>query len=352
MNYYIRELWDSEGIKRLGGTKARFDAESIFEMNGLIPIDTVVTKTKGFWGKLTRHFIVMKKWDKIFANGKKDDVYVFQYRIMDHTIFLSNAIRRAQKRGLHIIFLIHDIESIQANLPFFRKLRFKLEEKSFKYVDKIIVHNESMKYFLSNRGIEERKMINLNIFDYYVTDIDEDRLGERDISLDGPVVISGNLAREKSGYVYKLPDSAKFNLYGINYKTDNNAENVKYMGAFDPDEVPYVMNGSFGLVWDGNDINTCSGSYGQYLKINNPHKTSLYLMSELPVVIWDEAALSSFIKTNKCGITVRSLNDLGRAIASVSEAEYKEMLENTRTIGEKLRKGFFLSEALKKALGD
>ena len=55
---------------------------------------------------------------------------------------------------------------------------------------------------------------------------------------------------------------------------------------------------------------TCKGSFGEYLRINNPHKTSLYLASGIPVIIWSKAALAEFIEKNKCGITVDSLYEI------------------------------------------
>ena len=30
-----------------------------------------------------------------------------------------------------------------------------------------------------------------------------------------------------------------------------------------PDELPFAMKGSFGLVWDGESANTCTGIFGE-----------------------------------------------------------------------------------------
>ena len=75
---------------------------------------------------------------------------------------------------------------------------------------------------------------------------------------------------------------------------------------------------------------TCTGVYGEYLRINNPHKTSLYLASEIPVIIWKEAALAKFIVDNKCGIAVDSLEDIKQALQDLSEEEYNEMKNNAK----------------------
>ena len=115
------------------------------------------------------------------------------------------------------------------------------------------------------------------------------------------MIIAGNLRRHKVGYVYSLPDNQEFNLYGVDFE-DDGRENIHYIGAFDPEELTQKMQGSFGLVWDGTTCDTCDGLSGSYLKINNPHKFSLYLSSGLPVIVWDQAAIADFVKKENVGL--------------------------------------------------
>ena len=60
-------------------------------------------------------------------------------------------------------------------------------------------------------------------------------------------------------------------------------ENETYFGSFLPDELPAALEGGFGLVWDGDSAETCSGVFGEYLRYNNSHKASLYLASGFPL---------------------------------------------------------------------
>ena len=64
---------------------------------------------------------------------------------------------------------------------------------------------------------------------------------------------------------------------------------------------------------------------GKYLKINNPHKLSLYLAVGLPVVIWDEAAEAEFVLKENVGFTVKSLYDLPEKLEAVSDNDYQIM---------------------------
>ena len=56
------------------------------------------------------------------------------------------------------------------------------------------------------------------------------------------------------------------------------------------------MEGNWGLVWDGNSIDTCSGNFGEYLRLNAPFKFSLYLAAKRPVVVWRESAMAEYVR--------------------------------------------------------
>ena len=197
-------------------------------------------------------------------------------------------------------------------------------------------------------GIDKNKLISLEIFDYLIPDFDE-KFDPEKIQKEKPTIIAGTLRLHKARYVYDLPENVNFNLYGVGYE-GKSKENIKYFGSFMPDDLPFAMEGSFGLVWDGESADTCSGIYGEYLKINNPHKTSLYLASGIPVVIWKKAALADFVIKNKCGIVVNNLSEIDEVKAKISEADYIEMKKNVLKISRKLRSGYYLLKATEKIM--
>lgn len=121
-------------------------------------------------------------------------------------------------------------------------------------------------------------------------------------------------------------------------------------GSFKPEDLPSELKGDFGLVWDGTSAETCAGNTGEYLKYNNPHKTSLYLASGMPVIVWRQAAIADFVLENGVGIAVDSLYGLDHVIANISDEEYRTMCENVNRIGEKLRSGYYFMNALEKCL--
>ena len=136
-------------------------------------------------------------------------------------------------------------------------------------------------------------------------------------------------------------------LYGPN-KAATYPKNITHYGSFPPDELPAKLTQNFGLVWDGTSIERCDGSFGNYLKYNDPHKTSLYLSSGLPVIIWKEAALADFIVKNQVGLAVDNLAQLDEILNELTPEEYYQMCQNVAKVAHKMRTGAYLKEAVTK----
>lgn len=214
-----------------------------------------------------------------------------------------------------------------------------------KCADYIIAHNEKMIDVLKGYGFKENRIISIEIFDY---------VAEYDFSLSpreksNKVVFAANLEPVKAGFIYtleRLQGDVFFNIYGGNYQGEEKGRNFQYKGVYPIDEILSKLEGSFGLVWDGYSIDTCSGTIGEYLKINNPHKTSLYLAAGLPVIIWSKAALADFIVEKKLGFAVDSLEQIDKKINDLSDYEYREMINNVREEANKISNGLYFKKTL------
>ena len=208
--------------------------------------------------------------------------------------------------------------------------------------DRIIAHNAHMCRYLSTQGVPEENLVSLGLFDY---------LAEGDVpvrTLSPSVCIAGNLARRKSRYLHSLPRTRmQWHLYGEGWKGKKNRTDITAHGMLPPDELPNRLEGSFGLVWDGASTEVCSGYYGAYQMINNPHKLSLYLAAGMPVVVWKWSAQADFVREAGVGLVIDRLPDLPGVIAALSPAEYDRMAANARRIGTELRTGARLQSALK-----
>jgi len=348
MKYFLKEEFLKDSGARNAGNKARNDVEEIVKREGYQPLLLTVEDWYQMGTvKAQRH--KAKALAQAFSQLKSGDQLLIQFPMLHHSFFTTRLVRKIQRRGVQVYFIIHDLEALRyANLdtvPLKHKIRVHLQESSLlKVADGVIAHNPIMKSVLVDKGIVADKIVSLSIFDYLIPNFQE-KIG---LSKNQPIIVAGNLAQEKAGYLYALPEEPAYNLYGVGFDESRALENETYFGSFLPDELPVALEGGFGLVWDGDSAETCSGVFGEYLRYNNSHKASLYLASGFPLVVWKQSALSRFVLENGCGIAVESLHDLKATIDYLSDEDYQDLVEKTKYIGKKIRDGFFLTNALNK----
>lgn len=342
--------------KTTAGAKAPDDISKIARNLGA---EEVIFKTAHKFNRvnITRFFAAftgVKNWMRLLCKIEMGSYVIIQHP--NENILVANKMINICKRikKSKFIFLIHDLESLRKNLI---QGKGKLpdnrgviaDEVLLKKADYIICHNIEMKRYLVSQGFHKNRIVELQIFDYLhnCTLTDERKK-------DNSIIIAGNLMKEKAGYLYKLAQEKdlnfKINLFGPNYIQTADNKRIEYFGQCLPDELPEKMQGSFGLVWDGREIEGCHGNAGEYIRYNNPHKCSLFLASNIPVIIWKEAALASFIEKNKVGFTIQNLKEIGEKLPQISEEEYRELVLNAEKVGKKLREGYYFKNALTKIM--
>ena len=348
MKYFLKEEFLKDSGARNAGNKARNDVEEIVKRECYQPLLLTVEDWYQM-GTVKAQQHKAKALAQAFSQLKSGDQLLIQFPMLHHSFFTTRLVRKIQRRGVQVYFIIHDLEALRyANLdtvPLKHKIRVHLQESSLlKVADGVIAHNPIMKSVLVEKGIPEHKLVSLEIFDYLIPNYQE----KDGLSKGQPIIVAGNLAQEKAGYLYQLPARPAYNLYGVGFDESRALANETYFGSFLPDELPAALEGGFGLVWDGDSAETCSGVFGEYLRYNNSHKASLYLAAGFPLVVWKQSALSHFVLENGCGIAVESLHDLSQAIEQLDDKDYQDLVEKTKYIGKKIRDGFFLTNALNK----
>ena len=347
MKYFLKEEFLKDSGARNAGNKARNDVEEIVKREGYQPLLLTVDDWYQM-GTLKAQQHKAKALAQAFSQLKSGDQLLIQFPMLHHSFFTTRLVRKIQRRGVKVYFIIHDLEALRyANLdtvPLKHKIRVHLQESSLlKIADGVIAHNPIMKSVLVEKGIPEHKLVSLEIFDYLIPNYQE----KDGLSKDQPIIVAGNLAQEKAGYLYQLPARPAYNLYGVGFDESRALANETYFGSFLPDELPAALEGGFGLVWDGDSAETCSGVFGEYLRYNNSHKASLYLASGFPLVVWKQSALSRFVLEKGCGIAVESLHDLKEIIDNLSDADYQDLVDNAKRVGQEIREGHYLKTALK-----
>lgn len=361
MNYFVSENKLDETMTRTAWSKARDDVETICRELGWeeIPIISRLTgrSNANVLGKLRMHTAMRRVWKEQLSVLRGGDLVLLQIPAINNCLFLGEILAGLKRRGVTIVALIHDLEILRMGsdrrVSLRTRLRMWLEEKTVLAVcKKIIVHNEKMRKYLCELGIDQNKMICLGIFDY-LTDcqIESATDGCSKFERKDTLIVAGNLHPDKAGYIYNLPNSVSvnINLYGVFYR-ESGQSNMHYKGSYLPEELPFKLEGGFGLVWDGTSSQTCTGVYGEYLRYNNPHKLSLYLASGIPIVIWNEAAMAQFVIENHVGIAVESITQAYERVSSMKEKEYYSICRNAENMGKRLHCGYYLKLALNKAI--
>jgi hypothetical protein len=328
-NYVLKV---TNGQENTAGTKAKIDITTSLEKKGYDSVDLKIKDSK-IW----KLFFLKKEVVNSMKKLTKGDVFVIQYPMYSR-MALKLLLDKCFEKGIKTICVIHDLESLRL----YKNDKTKIDEElsTLRKSDSIISHNRFMSNWLRKNGITNN-VIDLEIFDYLN---DFERV---EVSKDKNLVFAGNL--EKSTFLEKWNINKKVTVYGVN-PSNKYPNNILYKGVKNPDELPKYLSGSFGLVWDGDALETNNGLYGEYTKYNNPHKVSLYLSCGLPVIVWKKAAIASFVEENNLGISISSLNELKNVFFDLTEDKYLNMQENATNISKKIRHGFFIKKAVDSAI--
>lgn len=266
--------------------------------------------------------------------GTNPQIVYIQYPAYS-AVVMDHALKILRKRSsAKIVLLVHDVESLRmsADHPEF----LTAEIHRFNSVDGLIVHNQAMADWLSNHGVTV-PMSQLQLFDY----INPQRLITDATSSN--ICFAGNL--RKAQFLNDVPfKQVQVDVFGDGL-TLTNSQLIDHRSK-SPDELPKYLTDRFGLIWDGNSADTCSGEYGEYLKYNSPHKASLYLSSGLPVIVWSQSALAPVVESLSVGFAVDSLADIEPMLNKLSDSEYLDMKHAALDTAKKLRSGQMIESAV------
>ena len=194
---------------------------------------------------------------------QKDDVLFLQYPVKKYFSFLCHV---AHLKGAKTVSLIHDLGSFRR-----KKLTIQKEINRLSNSDYIIASNEKMKGWLEEHGLQ-KPVGALGLFDYRSASRCSEEVTERE---QVKVVYAGALSMKKNSFLIELSKTLshwqllvcgnKEGLQGL----QNNPQ-ITYQGFVPSEEFIKHIDADFGLVWDGDSLDGCSGEYGQYLLLLLP----------------------------------------------------------------------------------
>lgn len=322
-----------------GGNKAKSDIEDILTTLGASNIglqrSIVNNKVASFFLNLTgilRACLLMHK----------GDLLILQYPLKKYFAFVCHI---AHLKGARPICIIHDLGSFRR-----KKLSVEQEIKRLSCSDYVIASNIIMAEWLKKQGLK-KPVGSLGLFDYLSAQDIEKKEVQPAFQLK-KVVFAGGLSMKKTSFIVELSkcqlSSYELAVYGDKNRLHDIQANphLSFKGFIPSDEFIQQVEADFGLVWDGNSLDTCSGAFGEYLRWNSPHKASFYLRAGLPLIVWKEAAIAPLIEHLGVGISIASLEDLDSTLASIPEEKILEMKKKAKDMAKKLNEGYFIKQAL------
>ena len=326
--YYLKLVYNC----KYSAGKAREDCDTILERNGYNPI--LLGSRIGI--KMLSSLLKFVSVCTLFFRIPQNSILFIQIPAYNK---LSMAIYKiAVLRTKRIRVLIHDLVSISI----ISEKALIEENYIFHHSEIIIVHTQKMKELLVCRGISADKIRILTAFDYL-----SDYQNNEHRSLSNRITFAGNLSKSPFISLLSRHPDLHFSLYGILSKSVTLSSNIEYEGKFISNDVRHIK-GDWGLVWDGDSDEKCNGLSGEYLKYIASHKLSLYIAAEMPIIVWSESAMCSFVISNNLGISVCAISDIKGAIERLTYSDYERMLKALRHFSPLVRKGYMFSSILGK----
>lgn len=339
------QIWEYSAASDTAGSKAPGDICTIagnagYQVIGIHPIRGAAGTDTYRWSKRQNDM----DWDNCYDSIPPGAVLLLQHPFWQEQEKREHTLDRLKReKQVSIISLVHDVEQLRG--VFCRPYMEREFDYMLRAADVLIVHNEAMEKFFLSLGEKRERLISLGLFDYISFAVPKVR------KLESSIVVAGNMDPQKSQYIHKLPKltNLKIHLFGPGYPKQDICPKIEYHGSYPPEQVAEHLVGAFGLVWDGDSLDTCSGGTGNYLRFNNPHKLSLYLATGIPVILWREAAKAAWVEENKVGILVDSLYEIPDRLQEMTVEEYQRYVRAVDILSRRIRIGDNTKAALKAA---
>lgn len=340
----MRYCYISRNYKTISsaGGKAKTDIEAIMAKMGFVNLGLRQSNHKNkildfiltFTGVVTAMFRI-----------RKGDILVLQYPMKKYYETVCNV---AHRKGAKVVTQIHDLGSFRR-----KKLTVEKEINRLNHSDAIIAHNETMKKWLLDNG-SKAHVTCLGIFDY-LSPAGRNPERSNPYTAKKSICFVGCMSPKNNAFIYDMATNTKETriiLYGNGLHHDRlpSQSTVDYKGFIRDYELMERGEGMFGLSWYGDSLTEGKGKIGEYMSYNNPHKVSLYLRCNMPVILSKTAGLAQFVKDNGIGILVDDINDIDSTLKSISEDDFNKMRENVAKINKQLSDGHYFATAIRKSI--
>lgn len=217
-----------------------------------------------------------------------------------------------------------------------------LEKKIFQHAHAVWAHTEMMaKTLFKYDYVKDVKKIFTPHLWAYLTNDEPSSCSNFGLS----VAFAGNM--EKAPFLKIMGGvnwgNLHFTIYGRQFSI--NSHNISFDDIRIGNNVSLIKE-DWGLVWDGDSIETCEGQYGNYMNMVSSHKVSLYLAANRPLIVWSGSSLAHYVKNHSLGIVIDGLKDIESSIVSLSQEQKEKIKHNVEKWGLSIRTGAIYKDIL------
>lgn len=335
MNYTIEEYVFNDFN---ASSKARKDVSYFILQNGFVSIGKN-DKTRIKNNKTAKILLAIRLYLKLLLSLSKHDTLFLQqsFAILKPILFIKRIKR------FRVVYLIHDLFSLRYSSDTSVRQHhdeIRADMLTLSRCDYVIAHNSIMVDKLRRFGCKSH-LLSLDIFDYYTDAAVRTRKHEE--GEQWKVSFAGYLPKSK--FLHTI-DTTTHSYDMIIYGAPTEAfESSTYKGSVEPDILPSVIEGHFGLIWEGGYHLTPEDNY---TRINNPHKMSMYIVAGLPIICWDKSAAARFVEANELGFSISSLDDIDERLHNISSSDYNRMVANCLAMRNSLVRGEHIKNVIQK----
>lgn len=322
------------------GNKAKCDYEDIITHLGAVNIG--LQRSFGN-GKVAAFFLNAAGVARCALSLRKGDVLFLQYPVKKYFVFLCRA---AHAHGAKVVSLIHDLGSSRR-----KALTVQQEIDRLNHSDVVIASNNVMAQWLKDNGLKS-KVCGLGFMSY----LTDSRPVPRSASGQLTVCYAGALNRRKNSFIEKLSSIKHpfdMHIYGnLNELADSVEANPHLFahGSKPSDDFIGDSDGDFGLVWDGDSLDACTGDFGEYLRLNTPHKCSFYIVAGKPLIVWKQSAMAPLVESLGLGFAINSLEEVQPLLKDISPEQLANMRGNVAKVAQSLTTGSNFTKILTECL--
>lgn len=325
--------------------KSRDDLHQIYNSLGFLPLydkEIVLNDEKvKYFASNTKVLgdFVNEVLDLIEEKCREGDYLFMDFPFSIKFAGYAKIVSFAKGQGVKVVCFIHDLDGVRFQNPLMNIFDSSSLDMAYSLISASDNMNEVLKdTFKLSKNV---KIVNYDFWDYLVPDYNNNHLNSL-------LCFAGNL--QKSSFLAKIPEellSYGFNLYGKGRQKNYLG---RFVGEYDPISLVKILDGRFGLVWDGKDSETCTGNFGRYLRINTSHKFGLYIAASKPVIVWKESPLSKIVEKYHIGFSVASLYEIAPILTSLSMNTYLNYRNNVLKLRKEVITGNHFKNVISEAM--